>query len=181
MSAREARPIEPSQTDALAVPLILVVDDDATILGSLATCLKCARYRVITAQNGNRGIAQYLLQTPDVMLCDVLMPEKDGIETILQLRQLKPDARIIAMSGGGQVDGLHYLDMAVKLGADMALEKPIDTSRLLIALRTLLYPLPAISARRQDPPYRRWADVPVQAALAISTPRAASESRFARR
>jgi DNA-binding response OmpR family regulator len=149
----------------LAAPLILIVDDDKAVRASLACCLQASGYQAITAENGEEGLARFLSETPDAILIDIVMPERDGIETIRQIRQQRPDARVIAMSGGGQIEGCHYLKMATALGANMSLEKPIDVSRLLGGLRALIYEPAAVESRRASEPFRRWAEVRAHEAL----------------
>src|SRR5262249_30039073 len=101
MIGSEATPtFESIHGRVLASPLVLVVDDESVIRDSLTCYLTAAGYSIITAPNGKDGIDKYLAETPDVVLIDLLMPEKDGIETIIQLKQLRPQAKIIAMSGG---------------------------------------------------------------------------------
>ena len=166
MSILEESPRGLSFSEIEAPPLILVIDDDINLSGFLAHFLAAAGYRVITAPDGSQGVAHYLEETPDAVLVDLLMPVKDGIETILELRKWNPNARIVAMSGGGQIEGFHYLDIAVKLGANVALEKPIDTARLLAVLRALLRSPRHSAAHRADRPFERWAEVRAHAALA---------------
>jgi DNA-binding response OmpR family regulator len=149
----------------LAAPLILVVDDDAAVRASLACCLQASGYQTITAENGEEGLARFLSDSPDAILIDIVMPERDGIETMLQMRQERPEARVIAMSGGGMIEGRHYLKTALSLGANMILEKPIDVSRLLAAIRELVYPAAAVETKRASKPFRRWAESQAHEAL----------------
>jgi DNA-binding NtrC family response regulator len=128
------------QSNQTAQPLVLIIDDEPTIRQILTRFLEPLQFQVITAENGERGMEEFLQHAPGVAVVDILMPVQDGIETILQMRRHRPDANIIAMSGGGEIEGLHYLSMAVKLGANIALEKPIDLDKFSIALRTLLQP-----------------------------------------
>jgi DNA-binding response OmpR family regulator len=142
-------------------PVILIIDDEPVIAQSLTFLLEPLGLEVIAAESGERGIAYFLQRAPAVTLVDILMPVQDGIETILKMRRHRASAKIIAMSGGGQIAGMHYLAMAVKVGADLALEKPIDCDQLLIALRTLLPGDPVAVMRRDEPTHRRVAGPPV--------------------
>lgn len=118
--------------------LILLVDDDAAIRGSLARILERAGYDVDTASNGHEAIAAMRRRQADLVITDILMPEKEGMETIIQMRKEYPRVPLIAMSGGGIVDAAHYLDSASNLGADRTFQKPIDYRELLEAVDTLL-------------------------------------------
>jgi DNA-binding NtrC family response regulator len=143
-----------------ARPLILIIDDEPAVRQVLTRFLKPLQFRVITAENGEQGMARFLQHGPVVTVIDILMPVQDGIETILQMRRHRPNANIIAMSGGGQIEGMHYLSIAVKLGANVALEKPIDTDKFLIALRTLLQPKRVALADSEGPIVRRTVGSP---------------------
>jgi DNA-binding NtrC family response regulator len=143
-----------------ARPLILIIDDEPAVRQVLTRFLKPLQFRVITAENGEQGMARFLQHGPVVTVIDILMPVQDGIETILQMRRHRPNANIIAMSGGGQIEGMHYLSIAVKLGANVALEKPIDIDKFLIALRTLLQPKRVALADSEGPIVRRTVGSP---------------------
>jgi two-component system, chemotaxis family, chemotaxis protein CheY len=147
-----SRPIPFSSvlTSPSARPLVLIIDDEPAVLHLLTRFLEPLGFQVTTAKNGERGMTQFLEQVPAVTIIDILMPVQDGIETILQMRRHSASANIIAMSGGAQIEGMHYLGIAVKLGANVALEKPIDFAKLLIAVRTLLYPKPVVVAHRDE-------------------------------
>jgi len=145
-------------------PVILIIDDEPVIAQSLTPLLEPLEFQVIAAASAERGLAYFRRQAPAVTFVDILMPEQDGIETILEMRRHSPSAKIIAMSGGGQIAGIHYLAMAVKLGADVALEKPIDCDKLLTALRTLLPTDPVAVMRIDEPDLRRSASPPVREA-----------------
>lgn len=132
-------------------PVLLIIDDEPVIAQSLRLLLEPLQFQVIAAVSGAQGMAYFLKQAPAVALVDILMPEQDGIEIILEMRRRRPGAKIIAMSGGGQIAGMQYLAMAVKLGADAVLEKPIDCDELLTALHTLL-PKESVVVRRSDEP-----------------------------
>jgi len=104
----------------------------------MSTVLGLQRFEVLTAMDGRRGMAMFRAHAPDITIVDVLMPVQDGIETIIAMRRERPFANVIAISAGGHIAASHYLTAAVKLGANMAIEKPLDFKKFLVALRTLL-------------------------------------------
>lgn len=118
-------------------PTILVIDDDADLLDSLKLVLELDGFTVVTAENGVRGLQAFRNRDPAVVLLDIRMPKLDGIETIGQMRRERPDAKIVAMSGGGQV-GAKDFAKALESGAAAAIEKPFDPKALTELLRTLV-------------------------------------------
>jgi CheY-like chemotaxis protein len=113
---------------------ILVIDDNAQLRALLAEALTKMSYRVTTAANGAEAFAAIAESQFDVVITDMLMPERDGIEVIGELRRKQPEARIVAMSGGGRGSRDHYLQTAKGLGAHVALGKPFSVSELAAAL-----------------------------------------------
>jgi CheY-like chemotaxis protein len=109
---------------------ILVVDDDEQILRLLTRMLKTRGHSVETATDGEEGITAYRAGTFDLMLLDLLMPNKEGLETIVELRAEFPDIKIIAMSGGSEAYAFNDLPTATKLGAQWRLCKPFDRAKL---------------------------------------------------
>ncbi len=106
---------------------ILVIDDDLLFSKVLAQLLERCGYKVTVAHNGKEGIDRYREETPDLVITDLIMPEKDGLETIAELRSEFPDLKFIALSGGD----LHNLPLARKLGARHTFHKPFATEELL--------------------------------------------------
>lgn len=114
---------------------ILLIDDDDLLRDAITDLLESEGYIVDSAEDGNRGLAAFRAARPDVVITDIMMPERDGIETIIALSQQEPQPRIIAISGGGgQLDSLSYLRMAQGLGADRIIEKPFRAKVLLEAI-----------------------------------------------
>ncbi|MBX9928726.1 MAG: response regulator [Gemmatimonadaceae bacterium] len=113
---------------------ILCIDDDLQIRSWLQRLLVLSGWEVEVAEHGRAGVAAYRAQPADVVLTDIVMPEQEGIETIMQLRKEFPSVRIIAMSGGGSVAPRAYLLSAKTLGAKAILEKPFSRDELLAAL-----------------------------------------------
>lgn len=129
-------------------PTVLVIDDDAEMLESLAMALEDHGYRVLTASNGRKGLRMFRQHQPDVVLTDIIMPEEDGIGTLLQVRRERPETRIIALSG--QVESWNYLSVAKKLGADAAVAKGRHLGVLIETLARLLAPEPARKAQHAE-------------------------------
>src|SRR5258708_9058818 len=96
---------------------ILVIDDDAIVRRTLAAVLEDGGHDVVCADDGLRGMDAFRIQQPDLVVTDIIMPEQEGIQTITEMRKERPDARIIAMSGGGRIVNTGFLKMAKDLGA----------------------------------------------------------------
>lgn len=117
---------------------ILVIDDDIQVRQMLKQTLQRAGYEVAAAADGNEGIKLYRDEPTDLVITDIIMPEKEGIETIMELKRDFPDVKIIAISGGGRVVPGNYLEIAHRLGADRTFAKPFDRVELLEAIQQLL-------------------------------------------
>jgi len=112
---------------------ILVIDDDEALRSMLGMALERNGHRVTLAENGAIGVKQYLASTPDLVITDIIMPEKEGVETILELRKQQLDVKIIAMSGGGPRSDI-YLKMCHQLGVCCTLTKPFSLETLIEAV-----------------------------------------------
>ena len=123
---------------AAASATILIIDDDAAVSRTLSLILTRAGYHVSTAISGRKGLELLASGGIDLVLTDIIMPELDGIEAIRRIRADYPGLRIIAMSGGGQIDKADFLHMAEVLGADRAIEKPVRNERLLELVSAVL-------------------------------------------
>ena len=117
---------------------ILLVDDDRLVSETLSAILQQAGYVTTTAANGDAGLKQLQSQEFDLVITDIMMPQKDGIETILEIRRNNPSQKIIAISGGSLEVNLDFLKFAEKLGADGILHKPINREQLLTVVGPLL-------------------------------------------
>jgi DNA-binding NtrC family response regulator len=117
---------------------ILVIDDDAAVSRTLSLILTRAGYNVGMAASGRKAFELLANERFDLVLTDIIMPELDGIEAIRRIRDEYPDLRVIAMSGGGQIDKADFLHMAEVLGADRVIEKPVRSDRLLELVSTTL-------------------------------------------
>jgi CheY-like chemotaxis protein len=117
---------------------ILVVDDDDQIRSMLRLTLEREGYEVLEAGDGNQALATYSAEPTDLVIMDIVMPEKEGIETIMDLRRQYGDVKIIAISGGGRVNPEDYLRWARTFGVQHTFTKPVDRSRLLAAVNELM-------------------------------------------
>lgn len=119
------------------MPNILLVEDEDALAGILEDTLTAGGYGVIRARNGLEATSLYAQETVDLVLTDLIMPDKEGMELIQDLRKKNPGVKIIAMSGG-----LHaphtYLPMAQYLGAECTLAKPFSGDELFAAIRSVL-------------------------------------------
>lgn len=114
---------------------ILVVDDDPAILGLLSRILSSAGYRVVEASDGRQAVARFQEDPTDLLITDLIMPEQEGVQTIMTLTRDYPRLKTIAISGA--VRG-KYLKIAGMLGAHAVLQKPFQRDELLETVRKLL-------------------------------------------
>jgi YesN/AraC family two-component response regulator len=117
---------------------ILIIDDDFLVRDMLERLVRKACYDVETAENGVHAMRLHRENPVDLVITDIIMPEKEGLETITELRSLFPSVKIIAISGGGRIGPANYLKMAKMLGADRTFSKPFNPSELIAAVDELL-------------------------------------------
>jgi CheY-like chemotaxis protein len=117
---------------------ILIIDDEPQIRSMLRLMLERDGYEVAEAPDGIEGIRVYRQNPADLIITDLIMPNKDGIGMIIDLKKEFPDVKIIAMSGGGLNKPEGYLKGAKKLGASCTLTKPIDREEMLRAVKNSL-------------------------------------------
>jgi YesN/AraC family two-component response regulator len=118
---------------------ILIIDDDPQILNMLGQILKREGHEVVEALDGKEGLKLYRENPTDLIITDIIMPVKEGIETIMELQRDFPDVKIIAISGGGHNNYPdEYLYIARMLGVQKTFAKPISREELLKAVRELL-------------------------------------------
>lgn len=113
---------------------ILVVDDDEGTRRSLEILLTKAGYEVIQARTGSEALRLWRDHGGDLVIMDLLMPEKSGIETIVELLAYSPGTRIIAMSGGGDTKRFDLLGEAGMLGAVLTIRKPYSPAEMMAAV-----------------------------------------------
>ena len=116
---------------------VLVIDDDHLVRYTLSRILQRSGYDVVTASDGRRGMLLLREEHPDVVVTDIIMPEQEGIDTIIQIRRERPSIKIIAISGGGRIRNIDFLQMAHSLGADDVIRKPFEANELLARLTEL--------------------------------------------
>ena len=117
---------------------LLIVDDNEQLLSMLNEYLAEHGYDVICSLSGEDAINIFSEFNPDLVITDIVMPDIDGIELLLNLRKINPTIKVIAMSGGNQGHGDTYLKMANKLGANTILNKPFKLSDLVDEIKKLL-------------------------------------------
>jgi CheY-like chemotaxis protein len=120
------------------MPTVLVIEDNARQREFFRWALEHAGYRAVGARDGREGLAAYRQEAADLVLCDLFMPEMDGLATIRELLAADPGARIVATSGSGDHAQGNYLPAATVLGAALTLAKPFRPSELLDAVRRVL-------------------------------------------
>jgi DNA-binding NtrC family response regulator len=117
---------------------ILLVEDDELVRDMLAQVLKKASHEVTCAADGEAAAKILQGAEPDLMVTDIIMPKKSGITLISEVKNRHPAMEIIAISGGGRLDPIGYLDLSENLGASVSFEKPVDNTALLMAIDLLL-------------------------------------------
>lgn len=117
---------------------ILVIDDEPTIRFLLEKMLQREGYAVITAADGDEGMKLFQESRFDLVITDIIMPEKEGIEIIMEIKRTHPDIPVIAISGGGFNAPGSYLNIARAAGAAAVLEKPLEKETLLSCVQKLL-------------------------------------------
>ena len=110
---------------------ILVVDDDLLYRELIGKALNKEGHKATLVENGVEAIRKIKEENFDLMITDILMPEKEGIEIIQEVRETHPDLKIIAISSGGRVGYSSFLRIAEAFGADQSLEKPFNPAQLI--------------------------------------------------
>jgi len=117
---------------------ILVIEDDSEYLDLLKDVLEAAGFVVCTAEDGVEGLARIAEQPCEVVITDILMPRKEGLETIMELKRIKPEAKIVAISGGGKSGrGEDLLRHASLFGAHYTMAKPLVMKELVALVNKL--------------------------------------------
>ncbi len=117
---------------------IIVVEDDVSFRNVLVQMLKNSGYFVQQAGDGDQALEICCEFDPDIVITDIIMPNKEGLETIQDLMAIKPGIKIIAMSGGGKYGPYSYLPLALKLGAKAVLEKPFMRNEMIEVIEKVL-------------------------------------------
>jgi DNA-binding NtrC family response regulator len=129
---------------------ILVIDDDAIVRETVQYILESVGYEVTCAENGERGLEAFRARRPDVVVTDIIMPDREGIGMIIEMRREWPGGPIVAISGGGRLANADYLKMAGKLGANSILAKPFEPEDLIEAVGRCLRGQRTAVARIED-------------------------------
>ena len=116
---------------------ILIIDDDTLFRQMLRQMLERAGYEVVEAEDGKKGTELFREAPTDLIITDIIMPEKEGIETIIELKREFAEVKIIALSGGGRLKAKECLNGAKGLGASHIFTKPFDRKELLEAIQEL--------------------------------------------
>ena len=117
---------------------ILIIDDETNILLMLKKMLERAGYEIDLATNGEEGLRLFRNTLSDLVITDIIMPEKEGLETIREMRKMQPKMKIIAMSGGGKISADNYLETAKIFGASRIMEKPFTQQAMVSTVKELL-------------------------------------------
>ncbi len=118
--------------------LIMLVDDDPQMLRLLSDVIDLDGHQAILAEDGEVALNYFKEQTPDMVITDILMPNKEGLEFISEVRELHPELKIIAYSGGGSTDPESYLEFASGMGANRVFTKPMPLAELRAQIKQLL-------------------------------------------
>ena len=117
---------------------ILIIDDNEEIRRLLRRVLESAHYEVVEAGDGTEGLKCLEKQPVDLVVTDIFMPEKDGLEMLREMRKTHPGMKVIAMSGGGQLGNMDILRMARSFGAFRVMAKPFNFREMLEAVSAAL-------------------------------------------
>jgi DNA-binding NtrC family response regulator len=117
---------------------VMVIDDDVAVRGIIAKMLERDGHTVTEVEDGKRALRYFAGEPADLVISDVYMPEMDGIEFLMRLREAFPETRIIMMSGGGVIPMDEVLEASTLLGAVGSLQKPIDMAQLRAAVAEAL-------------------------------------------
>ena len=110
---------------------ILIIDDNEEIRSLLRQVFQATGHEVAQAADGDEGLRSCRAQRMDVVITDIVMPNKEGLETIMELRREFPGVKIVAMSGGARSMAMNFLPTAKKLGADFTIAKPFAVAEML--------------------------------------------------
>lgn len=113
---------------------ILLVDDEPLVVETLSNAITSKGHTVVTAANGVEGMKKFSEGKYDLVITDIIMPDKEGIELIMEMKRLAPGVKIVAISGGGRTGNVEFLKMATKLGAVASLKKPIRLAEFYAVL-----------------------------------------------
>lgn len=119
---------------------VLIVDDEEMVRITIRQMLEKVGLQVDVANNGETGLERQRADPADLLITDIIMPDMDGIEMIIEFRKEFPKTKIVAVSGGGRLGNQDFLKVAKQIGADAVLPKPFKRSELLEAITRALKP-----------------------------------------
>lgn len=119
------------------MPGVLIVEDDDDLREMLKVTLTKNKYTVLEAADGKEAITKFKPSVTDLVITDIIMPHEEGLKVILKIREIKPDIKIIAISGGGKAGPGSYLNIAKALGANAVFSKPFSINDLLNKVKEL--------------------------------------------
>ncbi len=118
--------------------VVLIIDDDPAIRELWRAALEAEGHRVLTAPSGLEGVEIARSQPIEVVVTDLYMPGKDGIETVREIKRAWPGIRVLIVSGGGRMNEKPFLNFALKFGAEKALQKPVELDHFCAAVDELV-------------------------------------------
>lgn len=121
---------------------ILVIDDDALVVATIKSVLKRKEYDVVCTSSGREAVTLVQQDEFDLAICDMIMPDMEGLETITHLKKLRPRLPVIAMSGGGRTKNMDFLRLAENIGACDSLRKPFSGEDIVKVVERCLVPAP---------------------------------------
>lgn len=133
-------PSDLSPPNALEGMAVLVIEDDPIMLRNLAQWFRQAGSTVLLAQDGVEGLAMFEQFRPHVVVTDIIMPNREGVETLMAIKAQAPHVKVLAISGGGRLGSVDVLNTARTLGADGVLAKPFRSAEVIAAVLRLLTP-----------------------------------------
>jgi len=120
------------------VKRVLIIDDEPSVLVLLRAILEDCGYEVDEALNGEEGLQLFSKNSFDLVVIDMVMPIKDGLKTIMELKEETPDQLIIAISGGGTISKERYLTIASYLGNVRTITKPFSRELIVETVKELI-------------------------------------------
>lgn len=117
---------------------ILVVDDDEGVRLTISYVLSMVGYEIMLTKNGREALDVFADYRPDLVIVDLVMPEKEGAQTIFEIKSIAPSTKIIAMSGGARLSNVNILQRARDAGADRILSKPFQLDKLTSLVERIL-------------------------------------------
>ena len=114
---------------------VLVVDDDEAFRQTVCDLLVDGDFEILSAESGAQSFAVLRNQSVDIVLTDIVMPDEDGLEIVRKIKKMNPAPKIVAMSGGGRIAAMDYLEIARLMGASATIKKPFKQQELVDLLQ----------------------------------------------